>query len=162
MEPKAELLPLPPVYGKPRTTMAWGPVRSRLEEAPHYWVATTRPDGRPHVVPLDGVWVDDAWFGGGAPETVRHRNLEHNPQAAVHLPDPLQAVVVEGRCELVRDPSPQLRRRLFEASQKYAAMGYAPHDLESYDPSGMWMLRPRRAVAWASYPTDATRFTWDP
>jgi Pyridoxamine 5'-phosphate oxidase len=160
MEPKAELLPLPPAYGRPRTTLKWESVRARLEEGLHYWVATTRPDGRPHVVPLDGVWVDDAWYGGGAHVTVRHRNLVQNPLAVVHLPDALQAVIVEGPCELVGSVSPELVRRLFDASQKYAAFGYAPQKIEDYDPSGMWVLRPRRVLAWASYPTDATRFTF--
>jgi Pyridoxamine 5'-phosphate oxidase len=65
----------------------------------HYWLATTRPDGRPHVVPLDGLWLDDAWFFGGSAETVKYRNLKANPRAVVHLDDSERAVIVEGRCE---------------------------------------------------------------
>ncbi|MEV0388431.1 pyridoxamine 5'-phosphate oxidase family protein [Nonomuraea sp. NPDC050643] len=30
--------------------------------------ATVRADGRPHVVPVDGVWVDDRLYFGGRPE----------------------------------------------------------------------------------------------
>jgi nitroimidazol reductase NimA-like FMN-containing flavoprotein (pyridoxamine 5'-phosphate oxidase superfamily) len=70
----------------------------------HYWLATTRPDGRPHVVPLDGLWLDDAWFFGGSAETVKSRNLKANPRAVVHLDDSERAVIVEGRCEDSRSP----------------------------------------------------------
>ncbi|WP_304453211.1 pyridoxamine 5'-phosphate oxidase family protein [Nocardiopsis sp. YSL2] len=36
----------------------WGRARTVLADAPLYWVTTVRPDGRPHTVPLLGVWVD--------------------------------------------------------------------------------------------------------
>ena len=59
MDPKIEQLPLPEVYGKPSKLLRWEDVRRDLEEAPVYWVASTRPDGRPHVVPRDGLWLED-------------------------------------------------------------------------------------------------------
>ena len=61
MEPVAEQMQFPEGYGTPSKLLAWTAVRRRLEEAEQYWLATTRPDGRPHVVPVDGVWVDDVW-----------------------------------------------------------------------------------------------------
>jgi hypothetical protein len=63
--PVAELMDLPDAYGKAETTLGWEGVRARLTEAAHYWLATVRPDGRPHVVPLDGLWIDDRWYFGG-------------------------------------------------------------------------------------------------
>ncbi len=59
MEPRAEPLRLPTGYGTPSTTPDWAEVRSRLASAPQYWVITCRADGRPHVVPVDGPWLDD-------------------------------------------------------------------------------------------------------
>ena len=38
----------------------WAEARGRLEEAGTYWLATARPDGRPHVMPVLGAWVDGA------------------------------------------------------------------------------------------------------
>jgi hypothetical protein len=32
-------------------------------------------------VPLDGIWVDDVWWYGGAPQTVHIRNAVARPQA---------------------------------------------------------------------------------
>jgi pyridoxamine 5'-phosphate oxidase-like protein len=87
MEPTAERLALPDGYGEATTTLAWDAVRDRLEQAPRYWLVTTHPDGRAHVVPVDGLCLDDTWFYGGSPETLHHRNLERNPRAVVHLED---------------------------------------------------------------------------
>ena len=69
MEPIAERLDLPDGYGTANSTMAWEAVRERLEQAPRYWLVTTLRDGRAHVVPVDGVWLDDTWYYGGSPET---------------------------------------------------------------------------------------------
>ena len=73
-EPKVEQLALPPQYGKPKKKLEWAAVRKDLEDAPVYWVATTRPDGRPHVVPRDGIWHEDTWYYGGAEVTIHNRN----------------------------------------------------------------------------------------
>ncbi len=152
-EPQPELLGLPPGYGTPTRTLLWAEVRTRLEEAPHYWVATTRPDGRPHAAPVDGLWLDEAcWFGGSA-ETVKHRNLVADGRATLHLADPEAAVIVEGVCELAR-PAGDTADRLVRASKR--KYGYAP-PAGAYG-KGVWRLRPRKVMAWSSFPADVTRF----
>jgi hypothetical protein len=30
--------------------------------SPTHWLATVRPDGRPHVMPVWAIWVDDAFY----------------------------------------------------------------------------------------------------
>ena len=85
---------------------------------------------------------------------MHQRNLRDQPEVVVHLPDPVAAVIVEGRAEWVRVPA-DLRKRLAEASKdKY---GYAPPGAYSH---GVWALCPRRVLAWNSLPEDATRFTF--
>jgi pyridoxamine 5'-phosphate oxidase-like protein len=43
----------------------------QLHEARLFWLATVRPEGRPHV-PLIAVWVDGAlYFASGDPERSR-------------------------------------------------------------------------------------------
>src|ERR671914_763350 len=115
-DPAPELLRLPPGYGTPKAPLVWGDVRRRLEGATRYWLATTRPDGRPHVVPLDGIWLDDAWYFGGSPSTVKHRNLTRNPRAVLHLEDATSAVIVEGTCEVIQADE-ELAQRLAELSK---------------------------------------------
>lgn len=157
-EPVAELLELPKEYGRPEVALAWDDVRARLVAATHYWLATVRPDGRAHVVPLDGIWLDDRWFFGGSAETVKHRNLRADPRAVLHLEDARQAVIVEGVCEEVF-PEGRVGERLSELSKgKY---GYGPEPA-AYAKGGVWRLRPERVLSWERFPHDATRFVFAP
>jgi nitroimidazol reductase NimA-like FMN-containing flavoprotein (pyridoxamine 5'-phosphate oxidase superfamily) len=156
MDPVVELLDLPKGYGKATTPLPWTEVRSRLDEALNYWLVTLRPDGRPHAVPTDGIWADDAWYFGGGPDTVHMRNVQGNPDAVLHLGDGTWAVIVEGTVEHVVPDEPRAKR-IAEAGRKYEPMGYAPKP-EDYLKAGAWVLEPSRVLAWTRYPTDATRF----
>jgi nitroimidazol reductase NimA-like FMN-containing flavoprotein (pyridoxamine 5'-phosphate oxidase superfamily) len=154
--PRAEQLTLPPGYGTPSRLLDWDAVAARLADARHYWLATVRPDGRPHVVPFDGLWLDGRWWFGGSPTSVRHRNLLADPRAAVHLEDAVSAVIVEGTCELVR-PSEELAERLAAASrEKYGHAVPASVYL-----GGVWALVPARVLAWTDLGADATRFRFE-
>jgi Pyridoxamine 5'-phosphate oxidase len=155
--PTAALLDFPPGYGRPEKTLAWDDVRVRLEEAPAYWLATTRTDGRPHVVPVDGIWVDDVWWYGGAPDTVHMRTVEGQPRAVMHLADPMQAVIVEGTVRRVDLETEQAQRLADASNSKYVHYGYA-NAAETYlNTTGLF---PDRVLAWTAFPTDATRFTF--
>jgi len=158
MEPVAEQMRLPEGYGVPHELLHWSKVRSRIEQAEHYWLATTRPDGRPHIVPVDGVWIDDVWYYGGAEQAVHHRNLLSNPQVAVHLPDTIAAVIVEGVAQWVK-PSIELARRIADTTRgKYAKYGY---DVKAEDYlHGLWVVRPTVVLAWDRLNIDATRFVF--
>jgi hypothetical protein len=153
MEPIAERLDLPDGYGTANSTMAWEAVRERLEQAPRYWLVTTLRDGRAHVLPVDGLWLDDTWYYGGSPETLHQRNLERDPRVVVHLEDTVAAVILEGSMRR-RTPTVDLAKRLAAASK--AKYGYGPTP-EMYA-AGVWGLRPIRARAWTGFPGDATRF----
>jgi hypothetical protein len=144
---------LPEEYGAGSRTLSWPEVRTRLEQATQYWLATTRPDGRPHVVPVDGLWVDDVWYFGGSPETIHQRNLKTNPEVVVHLPDAMAAVIVEGRAAW-RKPGLSDAKRLATGSK--AKYGYAPPPA-TYS-AGTWAVAPRRVLAWTSIADDPTRF----
>lgn len=100
-----------PHYGDPSAAApAWEDVERRLAEAALYWVVTVRADGRPHAVPLCGVWHDGAfWFCTGDGEQ-KMRNLEHDPHVVVTT-GPLGAdgwrngkdISIEGVAEKVDD-----------------------------------------------------------
>lgn len=141
--------------------LPWEHARKRLEEAIHYWVATVRPDGRPHVTPIWGVWLDDAFYFDGSPETRRHRNIAHNPAVAVHLEDGADVVIVEGQATAVDDPAPTLTARLAERyGAKYASRGYAPEP-DTWDAGGLYRMRPQKVLAWTTFPDDMTRWLFD-
>jgi hypothetical protein len=158
MEPVAEQLRLPEGYGVPNELLKWSKVRSRIEQAEQYWLATTRPDGRPHVVPVDGVWIDDVWFYGGAEQAVHHRNLLQNTRAVVHLPETIAVVIVEGVAQRVK-PSMEEARRIAETTRKkYTKYGYSVKAEDYLD--GLWGVRPTVVLAWDRLNVDATRFVF--
>jgi nitroimidazol reductase NimA-like FMN-containing flavoprotein (pyridoxamine 5'-phosphate oxidase superfamily) len=155
---------MPDGYGVPPTTsglVAWSDVEQRLTAAQTYWLSSTRPDGRPHVVPRWGVWLDGRFWYDGSPTTRHARNLAANPGCTLHLGgDDLQAVIVEGISEPTRAPAEGLGGRLAQAYAKYHTQGYAPaaDSWAGPDGGGLRVLTPHRALAWFSFPADCTRF----
>lgn len=159
MEPDAEQMALPSEYGTPLKLLAWADVRARLQEAPNYWLATPRPDGRPHVVPLDGLWLDDAWYFGGSPGTVHMRNASRAPSAVMHAGEGLSPIIVEGTIAEVT-PTPDDAQRLADAQNtKYAGYGMNA-TAETYLHGGVFALRAERILAWTDLTENATRFVF--
>jgi nitroimidazol reductase NimA-like FMN-containing flavoprotein (pyridoxamine 5'-phosphate oxidase superfamily) len=136
----------------------WSHIDARMREAKNYWIATTRPNGRPHVVPTWAVWHANCLYFDGSPETRRMRNLAANPRIAVHLEDGDQAVIVEGVASTVARPSQELGEQLAALyAAKYAALGYAPEP-HSWDEGGLYVVEPDTALAWTEFGVDMTRW----
>ena len=160
-EPAVDRPTMPQGYGIPATDegmLPWDWARERLEQAPLYWVATTRPDGRPHVTPIWGAWVDNAFWFEGSPETRRGRNLAANPAVAVHVERGDDVVIVEGIAEEVTRPDPALATRIADAFAKYRPKYDYQPEPTSWDEGGLYGVRPRVAFGWAEFPTTATRW----
>ena len=94
--PRVSLLTLPAGYGTPSEPLAWEAIRERLIGALAYWFASVRPDGRPHVVARDGIWLDEQLWYGGSEDTVHTRNVRRTPHVAAHIGGGNEAVIVEG------------------------------------------------------------------
>ncbi len=163
-EPTRDRPWLPEGYGLPETDdgiLEWGTVEQRLVASHHYWLATARPDGRPHVVPRWGVWLDGRFWYDGAPTTVHVRNLNRNNQCTLNLEDGRQAVIMEGVSEVAAPPGPDFGGRLSaEFGRKYGDLGYSPEPdaWDGADSGGLRVLTPTKAMAWFNFPTDVTRF----
>src|SRR4051794_13205580 len=105
---RQELTPIPvdapPDYPFPKTEdgmVPWSRVKDLLEQSRYYWLATVRPDGRPHVAPLWGAWVDDFLYFDGSPQTRWARNIAANAAASVNLESGNDVVIVEGTVEFL-------------------------------------------------------------
>jgi predicted pyridoxine 5'-phosphate oxidase superfamily flavin-nucleotide-binding protein len=72
------------------------PAEQRLDQARNVWLATVRPDGRPHLVPIWFVTDGDRWYICTAPGSIKARNLHSNPRVALALEDGDQPYIVEG------------------------------------------------------------------
>jgi nitroimidazol reductase NimA-like FMN-containing flavoprotein (pyridoxamine 5'-phosphate oxidase superfamily) len=136
----------------------WSHVTTRMTETRNYWIATTRPNGKPHVAPTWAVWHANCLYFDGSPETRRMRNLAANPRVAVHLEDGDQAVIVEGVVTTVEQPSRELGEQLAPLyAAKYAALGYAPEP-DSWNDGGLYVVEPDLALAWTEFGVDMTRW----
>ena len=73
-----------PRYGDPAATPApWSEVERLLMDAQLYWIITVRADGRPHAVPLVGIWQDGAFAFCTGSDEQKQRNLDVNTHVAV-------------------------------------------------------------------------------
>jgi Pyridoxamine 5'-phosphate oxidase len=154
MRPFVEQLRLPSSYGSPNRLLDWASVEPRLVESPHYWLGTVRADGRPHVVPVDGIWLDGGCYFGGDAETVHIRNLRRDGRATLHLSEQGEsAVIVEGVAEWITPSKSDAKRLAAAATAKY---GYS-QSAASYL-AGVWRLEPVKVLAWTQLYVDATRF----
>ena len=73
----------------------------RLRKGRQYWIATTRPDGAPHLMVVWGVWLQDSfWFSTGA-SSRKARNLAVNPRCSIGTDNAAEAVIVEGTVESI-------------------------------------------------------------
>ncbi|HEY6812252.1 MAG TPA: pyridoxamine 5'-phosphate oxidase family protein [Propionibacteriaceae bacterium] len=157
MSPIAEQLELPTGYGSPSRLLDWASVEHRLVDSPHYWLATVRRDGTPHVVPVDGIWFDGGCYFSGDPATVHIRNLRHDGRATMHLDEEGDsAVIVEGTAEWMTPSRSDAQRLAAAATAKY---GYS-ESAASYL-AGVWRLQPLKVLAWTQLYVDATRFRFD-
>lgn len=121
-------------YGAP--TIPWSQVHERLAEgftqAPDTggpnrhtpWLATIRPDGRPHVMPLGIVWVDGGLYFNSGPNTRKSRNLANNPQCVLTIAAHDFDLVIEGKARRVTDDA-----LLHRVAEVYAESGWEPSDV---------------------------------
>jgi hypothetical protein len=85
----------------------WSEARARLDAAEVYWLATVRPDGRPHVTPVLSVMLDGALYFCTGQDERKAKNLAHNAHCVLTtgcnaLNDGLD-LVVEGDAVRVGD-----------------------------------------------------------
>lgn len=163
-------------YGAP--PIPWDAVRAALDasmsQAPDtggpnrytYWLATTNPDGSPHVMPVGMFWDDGAYWFTSGDGTRKSRNLAANPRCAVTVSTHPFDLVVEGRAEKVTDPATV--RRIAQvasdggwpASEENGALT-APYSAPAAGPPPWYVYRVTPETVYAlgtAEPYGATRF----
>ncbi|NUT49711.1 MAG: pyridoxamine 5'-phosphate oxidase family protein, partial [Saccharothrix sp.] len=94
------------IYG--HAALPWSRVRDVLvADTPTadltFFVATVRPDGRPHTAGVGAIWVDDALYFTSGPGTRKSRNLAANPACSVSVRLRGVDLVLEGEAHRVTD-----------------------------------------------------------
>ncbi|MBI5287880.1 MAG: pyridoxamine 5'-phosphate oxidase family protein, partial [Chloroflexi bacterium] len=99
-EPRAEL-PYMPGYdemiaasgGK---TLPWSWAVARIAETRNLWLTTVRPEARPHMMPVWGLWRGGVFEFSTGPRSRKAKNFRLNPNVAVATESGAEAVVIEG------------------------------------------------------------------
>ena len=115
----------------------------------NYWVSTASRAGRPHAMPVWGVWLDNRLVFSTSPESRKARNLLENPQVAVHLEDGNAVIVIEGRAVEIRDLTALLA--FIDAYNSKYNWNFTPDQLTR----GVFAVRPEQAFAWLGGEGDA-------
>ena len=131
-------------------------IEQRLTESRVYWIATSGPDGRPRVRPVDGLYVDGLIYVGGSPQTRWVQDVRANPEVSIHLDGVDDVVIVEGVAEISKGADDELATRLAAASN--AKFPEYAMTADSYKGPGAIVVRPRKVVAWTDFAKNPTRF----
>ena len=145
----------------------WADVDGLLESAELYWLTTVRRDGRPHVTPLVGIWVDESFVFCTGPAEQKARNLEHGSDVAVTTGvNSWQAgldVIVEGAVERVTGKA-ALKALADVYRAKYGDDWDFAVDDEFFDPGDVaacvFRVAPTKVLAFAKAPHGQTRFSF--
>ncbi len=76
-------------------------IQQRLRDERNIWLATVRPNGAPHLIPIWFVAHDDKIYICTDPDSVKIRNLRENEHAALALEDGLHPLILEGSARLL-------------------------------------------------------------
>jgi nitroimidazol reductase NimA-like FMN-containing flavoprotein (pyridoxamine 5'-phosphate oxidase superfamily) len=158
--PKADR-PFAPGYGivgpkDGKGLLPWSWVAKKMNGCHTFWLATihagVHSQARPHVMPLWGVWVDDAFFFSTGRKSRKGQNLAANPACTVANDDGEEAVIVEGLATEITNPA-ELKRMATAYKKKY-----------KMDPRSMgepiFRVQPSRVFGFVekSFPQSATRW----
>jgi general stress protein 26 len=130
--------PYIPGYGLPPASkglIPWKWAQQRLTRSHNYWIATTKPDGAPHAMPVWGIWAGSVFYFSTGRESRKAKNLRANPRCTVCTEKSHEAVILEGTAEEVKDPA--LLKKLGGPYHK------------KYKP---WKLDPRMGPIYAVHP----------
>jgi hypothetical protein len=139
---------------------SWNWAVERLEKSHNYWISTARPDGRPHLMVVWGIWWNGAfWFSTG-PKTRKAKNIAAQPHCVFGTEKADEAVIVEGRATEITDRAQW--KRMGEVYDKK----YGGKLLPMLDSSGGSVFRIEPKVAFGqdehaeNYVDAATRWTF--
>ena len=154
-----------PGYGLPKSKkglLPWKWAEQRLNKSRQYWIATTRPDKRPHVMVVWALWLDGALYFSTGSKSRKARNLAKNPHCSLCTEKADEAVILEGTVETEKDVE-RIREflRLYEKKYKWDMSSMADDLLKLREP--VFRLRPKTAFGLAekTFATSATRWIFE-
>lgn len=149
------------------TPLPWTEAVAVLESSEMFWLSTVRRDGRPHVAPLPGMWLDGNLHFCTGDHEQKARNLEANALCAMTTGTPAFRsgidVVVEGSA--YRVTSQETLERLAVLWRDKLGWEYAVGDgvfldtLSDGHAAVVFAVEPTKILAFTKAPYSQTRYT---
>jgi len=160
LSPTSSRPDVPAAYGivpenEGRGLLDWSWADERLRGRYIWWLASTRPDGRPHLMPIWAVWVGEGVAFSTGSSSRKAQNLAQNPFVTIVPERGVESVIVEG--EVVALPE-ELLSTFVDAYQETYEM----------DPTAMgepvFMVKPAKVFGFIDendgFPLSATRWAF--
>jgi nitroimidazol reductase NimA-like FMN-containing flavoprotein (pyridoxamine 5'-phosphate oxidase superfamily) len=134
MKPTVEL-PNMAEYGVEASTwngLPWAWALERLAANRNFWVTTVSAAGKPHSMPVWGVWDPESnEFGFScAPTAKKLKNISANPYACIAIDNTVECVSVQGKISILTNQDPGREVWIALLVEKYGAETSA--DLASF------------------------------
>lgn len=143
--------------------LAWSDVESILRHGRFYWISTTDPDGRPHLVQQWGAWVGEQLYFEGSERTHWAQNLARDARVAFGTQTGTRALFGQGRVDLVRGLEPPLAKQIAsQYARKYGrTFDYRPKAAQ-YVKGHVFRATPSKIIAFdvKHFTASGTRFTF--
>jgi PPOX class probable F420-dependent enzyme len=141
-----------------RGFIPWSKIDHFLRAFRSIWLSTTRPDGRPHAVPVWYLWDGRNLYFISERRLQKSKNLARQPWIVVHAGDGDDVIILEGPVEIVTD-----RDELENVDAAYRAKYVDPGSgaqATIFEPNvDLYRVNVKRLMAW-EYGTVGNRTDW--
>jgi len=158
-------------YGVPEElegAMPWTWAEERLVQSRNFWLSTVSAAGRPHSMPVWGVWMPERErFGFScAPSARKVRNLAANSQVVVTNDDAVHVVSIEGRAEEISGDVLLAMAALYVDKYKDEPLMGSPDEMIGFlQKNAAFEIVPERAFGIIEtaekFEKTATKWIWD-
>jgi nitroimidazol reductase NimA-like FMN-containing flavoprotein (pyridoxamine 5'-phosphate oxidase superfamily) len=131
-----------------RGHLPWDAIDRRLRAGRAVIISTTRPDGRPHAMPVWFCWLDRRVYFITARTTQKARNLAAQPWVVAHFGDGDEVLMVEGQTRRVEDTHERDRVDLAYRAKYVDPVSGATASIFDNPADDLYRLDPRRVVTW--------------
>ncbi len=155
------------VTDDPEGLLPWDWAEERLLASRNFWLVTASGDGRPHSMPVWGVWMPERqrWGGGFATSARKVRNMRANDRVVVTNEDSVNVVSIEGRAMPIAGDEADPMIQAWAEKYRSEIGDDVDATAEFMHQSSMWEIVPERAFGLIETPEQfssaATRWAWD-
>ena len=136
----------------------WSKIDIWLQGFRSIWISTTRPDGRPHAVPVWFIWEGESVYFATDKNSQKVKNLAAQPSIIVHAGDGDDVIIIEGKAGVITDPATTA-----QINERYMQKYVDPHSgaqATISESDTLYQVTADRLMCW-EYGVVATRTDWE-